>query len=122
MSVRRFLVTAPDDHLRRFHLAVAMRLNGLERRDQTVFYTCLAEDADFALRIAERADVTVQELEIADGDEVYPVRRLGSHGLTWARPPSTNAVDPSAPDPGTPTPRAAKSSSPSSKHRPRGGW
>ncbi len=119
-SVRRFLVTAPDDHLHRFHLAVALTLNGIERRDQTVFYTCFAEDADFALREAERADVTVQELEIADGDEVYPVRRLGSHGLTWARPPSTNAVDPHAQRSGKPSSRVKPSSTP--KHRPRGGW
>ncbi len=88
-SVRRFLVTAPDDHLTRFHLAVALRLNGIERRAQTVFYTCMAEDADFALQMAKEADVTVQEIagqEIAGGEEAYPVRHLGSHGLTWVRP------------------------------------
>lgn len=85
-SVRRFLATAPDDNLLRFHFVVAMNLNGLERRQQTVFYTCLAEDVELALLAAEQFDVTLQELEIADGDEVYPVRRLGSHGLTWARP------------------------------------
>jgi hypothetical protein len=86
-GVRRFLVTAPDDHLHRFHLAVALTLNGIERREQTVIYTCFAEHADLALRVAEQADVTLQELEIADdGEEIYPVRRLGSHGLTWVRP------------------------------------
>jgi hypothetical protein len=85
-SVRRFLVTAPDDNLARFHLAVALTLNGLERRQQTVFYTCMGEDAAVAMLAAEQADVTLQELEIADGDEVYPVRRRGSHGMTWARP------------------------------------
>ena len=85
-SVRRFLVTAPDDHLTRFHLAVAMRLNGIDRREQTVFYTCMAGDVDFALGAAAQADVTVQELDMVDGAEVYPVRVLGSHGLTWVRP------------------------------------
>jgi hypothetical protein len=85
-SVRRFLVTAPDAHLTQFHLLVALTLNGLERREQTVSYTCMAEDAEFALQAAELADVTLQELEIADGEEIYPVRRLGSHGLTWVRP------------------------------------
>jgi hypothetical protein len=86
-GVRRFLVTAPDDHLQRFHFAVALVLNGIERREQTVIYTCFAEHVAFALRLAEQADVTLQELEIADdGEEVYPVRRLGSHGLTWVRP------------------------------------
>lgn len=85
-SVRRWLVTGPDDNLQRFHVAVALVLNGIERREQTVIYTCFAEHAEFARRLAEQADVTLQELEIADGEEVYPVRRLGSHGLTWVRP------------------------------------
>lgn len=85
-SVRRFLVTAPDDNLTRFHLAVALTLNGLERRQQTVIYTCFAEDAAVAFLSAEQADVTLQEIEIIDDDEAYPVRRLGSHGMTWVRP------------------------------------
>lgn len=85
-GVRRFLVTAPDENLARFHLAVAMNLNGLERRQQTVFYTCMSEDAELALLAAAQFDVTLQELKIADGEEVYPVWRLGSHGLTWVRP------------------------------------
>jgi hypothetical protein len=86
-TVRRFLVTAPDEQLARFHLVVALTLNGIERREQTVIYTCLAEHADFARQAAERADVTLQELEIDDaGEETYPVRHLGSHGLTWVRP------------------------------------
>ena len=87
-TVRRFLVTGPNDHLARFHLAVAFTLNGIERREQTVIYTCFAEHAAFALEAAERTDVTLQELEIdqGDGEEHYPVRHLGSHGLTWVRP------------------------------------
>lgn len=85
-SVRRFLVSAPDEHLVRFHQAVGQTLNGIERRQQTVIYTCFAEHADFALRAAEQADVTLQELEIVDDEETYPVRLLGSHGLTWIRP------------------------------------
>jgi hypothetical protein len=84
--VRRFLVTAPDEQLVTFHLLVAMTLNGIERREQTVIYTCLAEHAAFAFLSAEQADVTLQELEIENGEEVYPVRRLGTHGLTWVRP------------------------------------
>ncbi len=89
-GVHRFLVTGPDDALTRFHFIVAMNLNGLERREQTVFYTCLAEDVELALLTAKRFDVTLQELEIEDGAEVYPVRHLGSHGLTWV-PPSERA-------------------------------
>jgi len=85
-SVRRFLATAPDDNLQRFHIGVTMKLNGLERRQQTVFYTCMAEDVELAYIAAEQFDVTLQELEIENGEEVYPVRRLGSHGLTWVRP------------------------------------
>ncbi len=92
-SVRRFLVTAPDDNLTRFHFVVAMNLNGLERRQQTVFYTCMAEDAELALLSARQFDVTLQELEIANGEEVYPVRHLGSHGLTWVRPPRRRRKD-----------------------------
>lgn len=84
-DVRRFLVTGPDANLHGFHLAVCFRLNGLERRGQTVFYTCWAEDAAWALRIAERFDLTVQEVEIAAGVEQYPVRQLGTHGETWRR-------------------------------------
>ncbi len=61
------------------------------------------EDADF---IAQRA------YEFADA--MLKHRRTN-------KPPSTTAVDPSAPDPGTPTPREPKASS-SPKHRPRGGW
>ncbi len=87
-GVRRFLVTAPDDKLQRFHLSVALTLNGIERREQTVIYTCLEEHAVFALRVAEQADVTLQEIEIGEEDheESYPVLRLGTHGLTWERP------------------------------------
>ena len=85
-SVRRFLVTAPDQNLTKFHLAVALTLNGIERREQTVIYTCFAEHSAVAFLAAEQADVTLQELEIADGEEIYPVRRLGSHGLTWVKP------------------------------------
>lgn len=85
-SVRRFLVTAPDENLTRFHFVVAMNLNGVERRQQTVFYTCMAEDAELARLAAEQFDVTLQELEIDGGEEVYSVRRLGSHGLMWVRP------------------------------------
>jgi hypothetical protein len=84
-SVRRFLATAPDDNLARFHLLVAFTLNGLERREQTVIYTCFGEDAAVAFLAAEQADVTLQELEFFGHDELYPVRRLGSHGMTWRR-------------------------------------
>jgi hypothetical protein len=84
-SVRRFLVTGPDDNLVRFHLAVCMRLNTIERRAHTVAYTCFAEDADFALRAAARCDVTVQEIEFTDAGEEYPLRRTGSHGMRWTR-------------------------------------
>ena len=83
-GVRRFLVTGPDDNLMRFHLAVCTRLNAIERRRQTVIYTCFAKDAAFALEAAERCDVTVQEIEFTDaGDEEYPVRHTASHGMQW---------------------------------------
>lgn len=85
-SVRRFLVTGPDENLQRFHVAVAFhKLNYIERREQTLAYTCFAEDADFALQVAEHADVTVQEIEFAGDAEQYPTLRAGSHGMKWTR-------------------------------------
>lgn len=85
-SVRRFLVTGPDEHLFRFHQFVCLHLNGIERREQTVIYTCFAEHADFALKAAKRADVTVQEIEFINDGERYPVLCAGSHGMLWVRP------------------------------------
>lgn len=84
-SVRRFLVTAPDENLTSFHLSIAFVLNGIERRQQTVIYTCMREDSAFAMKAAEAADVTLQEIEIVDDVETYPVLRLGRHGLQWQR-------------------------------------
>lgn len=84
-AVRRFLVTGPTENLHKFHLVACWRLNGIEQRNQTVIYTCLSEDAAFAQRAADAADVTLQEIEIVNNEETYPVLRLGTHGLQWER-------------------------------------
>ncbi len=60
-SVRRFLVTGTDDQITDFHMRVGSNLNAIERRGQTVFYTCVAEDAAAALSIAGEVGVIVQE-------------------------------------------------------------
>lgn len=62
MSVTRFLVTGTDEQLIGFHLGVAFLLNAIERRGQTILYACMAEDRDFALRMARESGVTLQEL------------------------------------------------------------
>ena len=84
-DVRRFLVSGPDEPLLRFHFAVFATLNLIERRGQTLFYTCLAEDAPRAFLEAARCDVTVQEIHGAGADETYELLTMGSHELQWRR-------------------------------------
>lgn len=60
-DVYRFLITGTDEQLIRFHLAVCMALNAVERRAQTVLYTCLDQDRAEALQCADVCGVTVQE-------------------------------------------------------------
>ena len=92
MSGHGFLVTGPDTNLMDFHFAVCLLLNGLDRRDQTVHYTCLAKDRDLALAAARRADVSVQEIHGAAGTERYETLHTGTHGLLWQpRPPRAKA-------------------------------
>lgn len=86
MSVRRFLISGPDANLQRFHLAVCFTLNAIERRGQTVAYTAMAEDAEAALRVARKADVSVQEIDGAGDTEQYRELHLGNHGLLYERP------------------------------------
>jgi len=56
MSGHGFLVTGPDTNLMDFHFAVCLLLNGLDRRGQTVHYTCLGEDADLARAALQETD------------------------------------------------------------------
>jgi len=85
MSVRGLLVTGPDVNLMKFHFGVCFLLNGLDRREQTVHYTCMGEDADFALEAARKADVSVQEIIGAADKETYHTLHLGTHGMLWQR-------------------------------------
>ncbi len=60
-EVHRFLMSGIDDQIRDFHLQVCAALNAIERRGQTMFYTCLSEDREMALETARQTKVTVQE-------------------------------------------------------------
>lgn len=105
MSVKGLLVTGPEAALQEFHLRVCWLLNNIDRRGQTVHYSCMAEDLDTALAAAKNADVTVQEIvtvgrknarthdlgggarvTVSDNVETYPVLCVGSHGMRWERP------------------------------------
>ncbi len=85
MNVRRFLVSGPDTNLQRFHLAVCFVFNAIERRGQTVAYTAFQENAERALSIAAKADVSLQEIHDAGETERYETLHEGTHGLVWTR-------------------------------------
>ncbi len=104
MSVRGFLVTGPDGELDAFHLRVFLTLNPIDRRGQTVRYSCMPEDAERALQAAKDTDVTLQEIvvvghknaqgldlgggataTVSDCIEEYPVLHLGAHGMKWEK-------------------------------------
>lgn len=70
MSVHRLLITGSDAVLWRFHLGVALRLNGLERRDQTVLYTCMEDDLPAVIEHARACGATLQRLVGEDGAEL----------------------------------------------------
>ncbi len=62
MSVRRVLVTGTDKQLMEFHLQVCGALNAIERREQTVFYTCMCEDWESAMNQAKIIGLEIKEL------------------------------------------------------------
>lgn len=77
-DVRRLLITGDDQRLFRWHFAVCNVLNGIERRGQTVLYTCMPEDFEGAMELARSIGVEVKEIvgeKGADGltRETYPV-------------------------------------------------
>jgi hypothetical protein len=80
-TVHRLLVTGDDDKLRPFDLAVFRLLNFIERREQTVFYTCMECDHSLALTVARNVGVTVQEIHDAGEDETYET--LVDNGPGW---------------------------------------
>jgi len=63
MPVTRFLVSGTDDQLSDLHLEMCFAMNLIERRKQTLFYTCMAEDRDNAVSAAKSAGVTMQEMD-----------------------------------------------------------
>lgn len=71
MSVRRLLVTGTDAQLLDFHLAVCLALNAIERRGNTIAYTCMAESWDEAILVAKKVGATVQEIHGAGDSETY---------------------------------------------------
>lgn len=81
--VHRFLITGTDDRLMAFHIPVCMLLNAIERREQTVLYTCFDEDRKHALEVAKKAGVTVEEW---DG-KTWAVIVQGEHP-GWGKPQS----------------------------------
>lgn len=83
--VHGLLVTGPEENLILFNLAVCMLLNGIDRRGQTVRYTCMGEDLPTAVEAAKQADLTLQEIRHEESGEVYPVLHEGSHGMKWQR-------------------------------------
>jgi len=66
-TVQRLLVTGTDAELLTFHVSVGMVLNGIDRWGSTVFYTCLPEHYEAALRCAAEIGVTVQVLRRCEG-------------------------------------------------------
>jgi len=72
-GVHSLLVTGADGALFDWNLVVCMRLMGQERRGQTVSYTCMHEDFEWAKDVAKRMSVTLQEIVRVDGKETYPI-------------------------------------------------
>ena len=78
-QIRRLLISGNDSELMNFNLVVCMVLNLIERRKQTLFYTCMKEDFDFAVKAAEELGVTAQELKHENGEEIYQIVVQGEH-------------------------------------------
>ena len=83
--VHFLLVSADDKALEMWQMAVGDRLMLQERRGQTIYYTCMPEDLDFAKETADTLSVTLQEVKGKDGYEEYPVLVRGCD-LIWPAP------------------------------------
>lgn len=103
--VYRFLVTGTSHQLNQFNERVALRLNATQQRGQTILYTCIERDREFALQMARKGGVTLQELHLSpEGEESYEL--LVGSGPGW-RPHESGLMealkmrrqmDPDAPD------------------------
>ena len=83
--VHFLLVSADDEALEAWQMTVGARLLIQERRGQTLYYTCMDEDLDFAKETAAKLSVTLQEVKSLDGREEYPVLVHGCD-LIWPAP------------------------------------
>ena len=108
--VTRFLVSGTDDTLTGFHLSVCMLLNAIERRGQTILYTCMGEDRDAALAEAKRTGVTMQE---SDGTQEQWTTIVQGEHPGWTPPAKKPKPPQSAQPAGGPTPRCSRQGAPS---------
>lgn len=85
MTVHSLLVSGTNEQLYRFHLPLCMTLNAIDRRKETVRYTCFAEHLQEAVKVARSANVTLQQIDRdKDGNETYRVLVQGEHpGWSW---------------------------------------
>ena len=82
MTVHSLLVTGSDENLVKFHTLVLFALNSIDRRIQTVRYTCFDESLSLAVEAAKAAGVTLQKIERKGTVETYPVLVRGEM-LGW---------------------------------------
>ena len=72
MSVERFLVSGNDNQLNNFHNSACLALNPIERREQTIFYTCMDENVYDVIETAKACGVTLQQMDSnKEPDEVW---------------------------------------------------
>ena len=80
MNVERFLVSGNDNQLNDFHNSACLALNPIERRKQTIFYTCMSDDAHSAIETAKACGVTLQQMDkTKEPDEVWIIMVQGDH-------------------------------------------
>ena len=77
MSVRKFLVTGGTDDLWAFNIATSFACNFIDRRWDTLYYTCMGEDADVPIKAAEVHGVTLEEIKSVGDEEIYEMIHQG---------------------------------------------
>lgn len=82
MTVHNLLATGSNENLVKFHTLVLFALNSIDRRIQTVRYTCFDESLSLAVEAAKAAGVTLQKIERIGTVETYPVLVRGEM-LGW---------------------------------------
>jgi hypothetical protein len=89
--VHSLLATGTEDDLRLFNFVVSLYLNCIDRRAQTVRYTCGAEHLEFAKEAAQTNQIVLQEIVRTDDGETYPAL-VGDASKGW--PPPRNRRKP----------------------------